>query len=95
MSSMRVEIMVGATALAMQAKCGAVSDIDQHDVLTKVQQTLDDKDPLARLVTAFVVSLETGPTGEDLHRIGADLHDALQLMAVPDPVDAERKDIYG
>lgn len=91
----RVEIMIGATALAMQAKCGDVSELDQHDVLTKVQQLLDPSDPLARLVTGFVVALETNPMGDDLTRLGADLHNDLCRLARPDPVDAGRKDIYG
>lgn len=93
--SERQKIMFSALALAMKAKCGEVDEHELATLLTTAEQLLGSADPVTSEIIRFQVQLELDPSPAVLADLGRLLHDRLSILSMPDPIDAERKDIYG
>ncbi|MGB1390807.1 MAG: hypothetical protein ACPG61_18185, partial [Paracoccaceae bacterium] len=91
-----VAIRMDAFACAMRAKINDLPSQDVDLLMTRAEEALNSDAPLFRAITSFVVQYEEVRFNrEALAQIGDALSNAVQLISLPDPVDAGRRDIYG
>lgn len=96
MSDRLAAVRMDAFALAMQAKCGAVSPHDLDMMVARAEETLPHDDTLYRAITRFATQHAVSRFDPDvMMELGAELHDAVRLHCLPTPVDIGRADIYG
>lgn len=87
---------MAAFSAGMSAKAGELVREDLHKLRDQVQNDLNEDSRLRRAVESFVLDCEAhfrDPV--KLAELGADLCAYIDVMNMPEPVDAERADING
>lgn len=84
-----------AFAVAMNAKRGDLELEDVRELRELAETQLERNDPLRKEILSFVTAFELRPDRATLFDMGTELFRAVEVAAMPDPVDAGRRDVNG
>lgn len=92
----RLACLFNALTLAMQAKVSDVDGLAVEELVTEAGQVLEANSPERAAINTFATQYELHSFDpEKVTTMGDTLLEAIQRAMQPDPVGADRSDIYG
>lgn len=96
MGDMNVMVMMAASAVALSARSGQVTQHDVEDLRVKAEELLGRDDPMRAPILTFASMFEVHRRDRTaLQRLGEDLWRAIGYSTAPAPRLPERRDIDG
>lgn len=90
------QVLFSALDVAMQAKSGQLDPQDVEELQARAEQVLGGDHQVTRAVNQFATQHQLfAHDWARMAELGDELHRLVQVEAMPDPVDADRRDIHG